>query len=75
MCFGVFLTTLIQDPHKVFRSDGTPAGPPICRVESAGTTSEIFLKTVKREIRNINDLRLEWRIWFLMPMFFGANFL
>ncbi|ORY31999.1 major facilitator superfamily domain-containing protein [Naematelia encephala] len=59
--------------HLVRRNDGSRAAPP---PEEIGDTSRWwtkFQRVAVREVRHIIALKDEWRIWFMLPMCFAAN--
>ncbi|KAF5374467.1 hypothetical protein D9615_009089 [Tricholomella constricta] len=68
MSLGWIMSVFIAPPHKVIREDGTRAGPP------PSGTSIGFRESIKQEFFKFVSALKDWRIWFLIPIFFCANF-
>jgi hypothetical protein len=74
MLFGSLLSLMLVPPWKVVRSDGSFAGhKPALNQHYHESTSQKFVRIVKREVLSVLSLRHEKRLFFLLPMFFGAN--
>ena len=72
MLFGWALCLLLLPSHLVRRADGSRAAPRPQDIEH-GKWHEKFTRVAIREIKHIIALKDEWRIWFLIPMCFAAN--
>ncbi|KAF8625232.1 hypothetical protein AX17_006898 [Amanita inopinata Kibby_2008] len=68
MAVGWLLSAFVSPPHKVIRADGTRAGPPPSSRHSS------YHESLRREMRNFVTAITNWRILFLLPAFFCANF-
>lgn len=73
MLFGSVLSLMLAPPWKVFRSDGSCAGHNPALTQHSETFAQKFVRIAKREVLSVLSLRHEKRLFFLLPMFFGAN--
>lgn len=74
MIFGSVLGLCLTPPWKVYRSDGSPAGHNQNLNDYGNeTVGQKFARIVKREVLSIAAIRHEKRVFFLIPMFFAAN--
>jgi len=73
MLLGGVLACCLVPPHKVIRSDGSRAGPDTALEDSGLPLGKKFMAVVKREFLSVMEIRHEKRVFFLIPMFFSAN--
>ncbi|KAK8864115.1 hypothetical protein IAR55_001361 [Kwoniella newhampshirensis] len=73
MIVGAILSCCLAPPHKVARSDGSRAGTEPDLVKSNLPLTTRFVNVIKREVLSILEIRHEKRVFFLIPMFFSAN--
>lgn len=73
MLVGWVACLLLLPPHMVRRSDGSHAAPHPADVDDSVKWHQRFWIVGRREVLHIIALKDEWRIWFLMPMCFAAN--
>jgi hypothetical protein len=64
---------LLLPSHKVHRSDGSRAAPIPDKSAFKGDLMRQFVVVFRREIRHLIALKDDWRIFFLIPMCFAAN--
>jgi hypothetical protein len=63
---------LVQS-HRVRRSDGSRAAPRPSEIVDTSSVIDKFKRVAVQEIKHIIALKDEWRIWFLLPICFAAN--
>jgi len=73
MLFGAVLSWFLVVPWKVYRSDGSVAGANPALHQHSETFGQKVVRIIKREIVSLLAIRHEKRVFFLIPMFFAAN--
>ncbi|GFZ43475.1 hypothetical protein JCM24511_01195 [Saitozyma sp. JCM 24511] len=73
MLVGWVACLFLVPSHHVRRSDGSRAAPLPSQLQDDSHWWDKFRRVAVTEVKHIIQLKDEWRIWFLVPMCFAAN--
>ncbi|KAK4687426.1 hypothetical protein P7C73_g2694, partial [Tremellales sp. Uapishka_1] len=73
MLIGWVSCIALVPSHLVRRTDGSRAAPLPSQIVDKVPWWQNFSRVARREVKHIIELKDEWRIWFLIPMCFAAN--